>query len=91
MCCLWRYEVLFEKLVSTSNVSIEKNKNTKAIIPVHLYGHPVDIDPILMLAKDRSIIVIVVITCIAVSRPNITEFRRVSSEISSEISWESPE
>jgi dTDP-4-amino-4,6-dideoxygalactose transaminase len=31
---------------------------TKAIIPVHLYGHPVDMDPILALAASRGIPVI---------------------------------
>jgi dTDP-4-amino-4,6-dideoxygalactose transaminase len=31
---------------------------TKAIIPVHMYGQPVDIDPILALARSRSLTVI---------------------------------
>ncbi len=31
---------------------------TKAIIPVHLYGHPADMDPILLLARGRGITVI---------------------------------
>lgn len=34
------------------------SRDTKAIIPVHLYGLPVDMDPILELAKERDIIVI---------------------------------
>lgn len=33
-------------------------KRTKAILPVHLYGQPVDLDPILMLAKERGLKVI---------------------------------
>ena len=33
-------------------------KKTKAIIPVHLYGHPADMDPILDLAKKHSLKVI---------------------------------
>ncbi len=31
---------------------------TKAIVPVHLYGHPVDMDPIMDLAKEHSLVVI---------------------------------
>jgi dTDP-4-amino-4,6-dideoxygalactose transaminase len=31
---------------------------TKAILPVHLYGHPVDLDPLVALAAERSIPVI---------------------------------
>jgi dTDP-4-amino-4,6-dideoxygalactose transaminase len=33
-------------------------KRTKAIIPVHLYGHPADMDPILDLARPRGLRVI---------------------------------
>lgn len=31
---------------------------TKAIMPVHLYGHPADMDPLLQVAKDRRLFVI---------------------------------
>lgn len=31
---------------------------TKAIIPVHLFGHPVDMDELMLIAKKRSLIVI---------------------------------
>jgi len=34
------------------------SRRTKAIIPVHLYGHPADMDPILDLAKSHGITVI---------------------------------
>ena len=33
-------------------------KRTKAIMPVHLYGHPADMDPILEIAKENDIYVI---------------------------------
>jgi len=33
-------------------------KNTKAIIPVHLYGHPCDMDPIMDIARDHDLYVI---------------------------------
>ena len=40
--------------------AIEKaiTRQTKAIIPVHLYGHPVDMDPLLELARQHNLIVI---------------------------------
>jgi dTDP-4-amino-4,6-dideoxygalactose transaminase len=34
------------------------NAQTKAIVPVHLYGQPADMDPILELAKQRNLLVI---------------------------------
>lgn len=41
-------------------LAIEKaiTPRTKAIIPVHLYGHPADMDPILQLAKKHNLVVI---------------------------------
>jgi len=47
----------------TGNIDISKieekiTKKTKAIIPVHIYGHPVDIDPILRLAKKYNLCVV---------------------------------
>jgi len=33
-------------------------EKTRAIIPVHLYGHPVDMDPILEIAEEKNLIVI---------------------------------
>ncbi|MGE5305787.1 MAG: DegT/DnrJ/EryC1/StrS family aminotransferase [Alphaproteobacteria bacterium] len=34
------------------------NRRTRAIMPVHIYGHPVDMDPILDLAKSHGLAVI---------------------------------
>lgn len=47
----------------TYTIDIDKLKKaitakTKAIIPVHMFGHPVDMDPILSLAKERGIAVV---------------------------------
>jgi dTDP-3-amino-3,4,6-trideoxy-alpha-D-glucose transaminase len=44
----------------TLNISPEATERavtprTKAIMPVHLYGHPADMDPILALARDRRL------------------------------------
>jgi dTDP-4-amino-4,6-dideoxygalactose transaminase len=48
---------------ATSNMDfslIEKalTKKTKAVIAVHLYGHPMDMDPLVELAKDKGIALI---------------------------------
>ena len=34
------------------------SKRTRAIIPLHMYGHPVDMDPLLTFAKDRDLLVV---------------------------------
>ncbi len=50
-----------EKLTWNMDVSqIEKkiNEKTKAIIAVHIYGHPVDMDPVLELAKKYNLSII---------------------------------
>ena len=44
--------------MSTSNLRKYITKNTKAIMPVHLYGHPCDMDPIMELAKENNLWVI---------------------------------
>ncbi|MBN1121025.1 MAG: DegT/DnrJ/EryC1/StrS family aminotransferase [Anaerolineae bacterium] len=47
----------------THTIDVEAAKKaitpkTKAIIPVHLYGHPADMDPILELAKQHNLVVV---------------------------------
>lgn len=44
--------------LDASLVQKKITKRTKAIIPVHLYGHPVDLDPILTLARENNIRVV---------------------------------
>jgi dTDP-4-amino-4,6-dideoxygalactose transaminase len=44
--------------IDTAQIESHITKKTKAIIPVHLYGHPADIDPILNLAKKHNLYVI---------------------------------
>ena len=44
--------------IDVSKIEEKINKKTKAIIPVHLYGQPVDMDPIMELAKKYSLKVI---------------------------------
>lgn len=48
----------------TWNIDVDKiveklTGRTKVIMPVHLYGHPADMDPILDLAEDRDLCVVV--------------------------------
>lgn len=55
--------VLVDAELSTWNIDPEKiaaaiTKKTKAIIPVHLYGHPCDMDAIMRIAKKHSLFVI---------------------------------
>lgn len=44
--------------IDAEKIKAKVNKKTKAIIPVHLYGHPCDMDPIMELAEDKDIQVI---------------------------------
>ena len=44
--------------VDPEKIEEKINKNTKAIIPVHLYGHPCDMDWIRDIAEDRGLYVI---------------------------------
>lgn len=44
--------------IDTTKIEAAVTKNTKAIIPVHLYGHAVDMDPILAIAKKYGLHII---------------------------------
>lgn len=55
--------VLIDVERDTWNININQiadkiTKNTKAIMPVHIYGHPVDMDPILALARKYKLWVV---------------------------------
>ena len=55
--------VFVDNDVHTFNIDPEDivdkiTRHTKAIIPVHLYGHPVDLDPILKIARDYGLFVV---------------------------------
>jgi len=45
-------------VMDTSKIKEKITKRTKAIIPVHLYGHPVDMDHVLEIAKQHDLFVI---------------------------------
>ncbi|MBI2143120.1 DegT/DnrJ/EryC1/StrS aminotransferase family protein, partial [Candidatus Woesearchaeota archaeon] len=44
--------------IDTGKIASAITKKTKAIIPVHLYGHPCDMDAIMQIAKKHSLFVI---------------------------------
>lgn len=55
--------VFIDSESETWNMNVEKieekiTNKTKAIMPVHLYGHPVDMDPLLEIAEDHNLFVI---------------------------------
>lgn len=55
--------VFADSQADTWNMDPEKiekliNSKTKAILPVHIYGHPVDMDPVLELAKRYNLYVV---------------------------------
>jgi dTDP-4-amino-4,6-dideoxygalactose transaminase len=47
------YYTLAPKMLESAITS-----KTKAIIPVHIYGHPVDLDPLMEIARRRNLVVI---------------------------------
>ena len=44
--------------INASLIAEKISEKTKAIIPVHLYGCPVDLEPIIDIARDRKLVVI---------------------------------
>jgi dTDP-4-amino-4,6-dideoxygalactose transaminase len=44
--------------VDARTVEAALTPRTKALVPVHLYGHPADMDPVLALARDRGLAVL---------------------------------
>ena len=63
ICYAGAKPVLVDAELDTGNIDvgqIEKKitKKTKAILPVHIYGHPCDMDPIIKIARKHKIYVI---------------------------------
>lgn len=55
--------VLVDSEINTWNIDVSKIKarispKTKAIMPVHTYGHPVDMDPLLEVAREHGLSVV---------------------------------
>lgn len=55
--------VLVDAEPDTWNIDVNRiesclTSRTKAIMPVHIYGHPVDMDPVLAIAKKHNLVVI---------------------------------
>jgi perosamine synthetase len=44
--------------MDVSQIAAKITPRTRAILPVHMYGHPVDMDPVLELARQHNLIVI---------------------------------
>ena len=44
--------------MDVSQVAAKITKRTRAIMPVHIYGHPVDMDPLLDLAEKHGLVII---------------------------------
>ena len=44
--------------MNVNQIELRITPRTKAIMPVHIYGHPVDMDPVLEIARNHNLIVI---------------------------------
>lgn len=44
--------------IDVNQIEDKITKNTKAIMPVHIYGHPCDMDPIMDLAEDNDLYIV---------------------------------
>lgn len=44
--------------MKVSNIKQKITERTKVILPVHLYGHPVDMDPLLEVAKENNLYIV---------------------------------
>jgi perosamine synthetase len=44
--------------MDVNQIEAKITKKTRAILPVHIYGHPVDMDPVLTLAREHNLVVI---------------------------------
>lgn len=44
--------------MDVSQVAAKITPRTRAIMPVHIYGHPVDMDPLLDLARERGLVIV---------------------------------
>lgn len=46
------------QLIDPEDIKRKITERTKAVIPVHLYGHPCDMDPIMKIAKENNLAVV---------------------------------
>src|SRR5262249_50434445 len=44
--------------ISRAIIERHLTPRTRAIVPVHMYGHPVDMDPIVSLARERNLYIV---------------------------------
>lgn len=63
ICYAGAKPVLVDAELDTGNIDVEQiekkiSKRTKAILPVHIYGHPCDMDPIIKIAKKHGLYIV---------------------------------